>query len=140
MKLDQLYQEIILEHNRSPHNFHKMEGTTSIEAYNPLCGDRYTIYLEVKNNIVTRLSFTGEGCALSKASASIMTSMVEGTKIEKAKKMIEDLQRVAKGETLSEDLEEMLALSSVHKYPSRIKCVTLPWHGLKNLVIKRQEI
>ena len=139
MDLKQLYQDIILEHGKSPRNFGKCEKYThQAKGYNPLCGDKVEIFLKLNNEKkVENLTFEGSGCAISMASTSIMTELVKGKPLETAKKIIEAFLNMVKNtrEIKSEDLNEdqktkIMSLSGVKQYPMRVKCATLSWHTL----------
>ena len=133
--LNDLYQEILLEHNSKPRNFRKMEGATqSAEGFNPLCGDMITVFLAVSDGVITDVSFQGSGCAISRASASMMTQSVKGKTTQEAEEtfdafrlMMTDLNAELDYETLG-DLE---SLSGVIEFPTRIKCAVLAWHTLR---------
>ena len=133
--LNDLYQEILLEHNSKPRNFRKMEGATqSAEGFNPLCGDIITVFLAVSDGVITDVSFQGSGCAISRASASMMTQSVKGKTTKEAEEtfdafrlMMTDLNAELDYETLG-DLE---SLSGVIEFPTRIKCAVLAWHTLR---------
>ena len=130
--LRELYQQVILDHNRSPKNFHEMEDATrSVEAYNPLCGDHYTVYLKMEGEKIGAMSFKGAGCAISKASASVMTSLVRGKSREEVMQMFEDFHRLVTGEIDGEGelerLGKLAAFGGVSEFPARVKCAILPW-------------
>ena len=133
--LSDLYQEILLEHNSKPHNFRNMEeATQSAEGFNPLCGDMITVFLSVSDGVINDVSFQGSGCAISRASASMMTQSVKGKTTREAEKtfeafrsMMTDLDAELDYDTLG-DLE---SLSGVIEFPTRIKCAVLAWHTLR---------
>ena len=133
--LNDLYQEILLEHNSKPHNFRKMEeATQSAEGFNPLCGDMITVFLDVSDGVINDVSFQGSGCAISRASASMMTQSVKGKTTQEAEEtfeafrlMMTDLDAELDYDTLG-DLE---SLSGVVEFPTRIKCAVLAWHTLR---------
>jgi len=133
--LNDLYQEILLEHNSKPRNFRKMEGATqSAEGFNPLCGDMITVFLDVSDGVITDVSFEGSGCAISRASASMMTQSVKGKTTQEAgetfdafRLMMTDLNAELDYDILG-DLE---SLSGVIEFPTRIKCAVLAWHTLR---------
>lgn len=131
-----LYQQVILEHNRKPRNFHAMEGAShKAEGYNPLCGDHLWVYLKVDaNGVIIDISFEGNGCAISKASASMMTSSLKGEHISHAKDLFTQFQKLLKGElnpeTDNHELGKLKIFSSIWQYPSRIKCAGLAWHAM----------
>lgn len=132
--LNELYQEVILDHNKSPRNFKKLENPTStIEGFNPLCGDHYTIELKIENNIITDIGFSGAGCAISKSSASIMTSSVKGKDILFAKELFSKMIELFTGKNLNQNFtenESLASFSGVSEFPARVKCASLPWHTL----------
>ncbi len=133
--LQELYQEIILDHNSRPRNYRAIEACThKADGNNPVCGDEVTIFLIVKDNIVKDVSFQGEGCAISKASSSLMTKKVMGKTVNEARKIILDVNKILTGNNDQEiDLDEsgdLAALAGVRKFPARIKCATLAWHTL----------
>ncbi len=134
--LQELYQQVILDHNKAPRNFSVLEGADRvIEAYNPLCGDRYTIYMNVLDNRVTALHFTGGGCAISKASASIMIQEVTGRTLKEAEAIFQTFQQLVTLDSgLEADLEthgRLAALAGVRVFPARVKCATLAWHAMR---------
>lgn len=133
--LSELYQNVILEHNRSPRNYRTMEGADrQAEGNNPLCGDRLTVWLKVADGVITDVSFQGLGCAISRASASLMTAAVKGKPVEEVEGMFERFHRLVTGTTAvgeSETLGKLAVFSGVSAYPTRVKCASLPWHTLK---------
>lgn len=133
VRLDDLYQEVILDHNRRPRNFRIIEGGRQAEGFNPLCGDRLTVYLRVADGVITDVSFQGSGCAISKASASMMTEIIKGKTIAEAEALFGRFQRMitAPPDGQSEPLGKLTALSGVRQFPIRVKCASLPWHTLK---------
>jgi len=143
MDLKELYQDIILEHGKSPRNFGKCEKYThQAKGYNPLCGDKVQIYLKLnEGDKVEDLSFEGSGCAISIASTSIMTELVKEKSVESAKKIVIDFLNMIKktSEIKSKDLDEdekikIMSLSGVKQYPMRVKCATLAWHTLTSAI------
>ena len=139
--LDELYQSVILEHDRNPRNFRAIEGDRrEAEGYNPLCGDRVKVMVKVENGVVTDASFQGSGCAISKASASLMTEAVKGKAVDEIERMFEGFRdaltvRQPDGQTvrLPGRLE---ALRGVTRFPMRVKCATLAWHVLEESMSK----
>jgi nitrogen fixation NifU-like protein len=134
-ELKELYQEVILDHNKSPRNFRVMEDADKkIEGFNPLCGDHYIVYMKLKDGIVQDLSFTGSGCAISKASASVMSSIVKGKSVKEAELLFEKFHHLVKGEldseTNAESLGKLIAFAGVSEFPARVKCASLAWHTL----------
>ena len=134
--LQDLYQEIILDHNRRPRNFRKPEGANcNAEGFNPLCGDQLTLYLTVEDQEITDVGFQGEGCAISKASASMMTESIKGKTDAEAREVFNAFHRmITQGQTEDSDsdvLGDLEILQGVSEYPTRIKCATLAWHALQ---------
>jgi len=139
MDLKELYQDIILEHGKSPRNFGKCEGHNhEAKGHNPLCGDQVHIYLKIsKNQKVEELTFEGSGCAISIASTSLMTELVKGKSLDTATRIINEFLNMIKSgsEIKTKDLNEdqktkIMSLSGVKQYPMRVKCATLSWHTL----------
>jgi nitrogen fixation NifU-like protein len=148
MDLKELYQDIILEHGKSPRNFGKCEKYThEAKGYNPLCGDQVHVYLKLNNEKnVDNVTFEGTGCAISIASTSIMTELVKGKSSEVAKKIVMDFLNMIKNtqEIKSNDLDEdqkikIMSLSGVKQYPMRVKCATLAWHTLTSAIEEKKE-
>ena len=133
--LRDLYQEVILDHSKRPRNFHAIEGARKAEGYNPLCGDRETIYLLLEGDRVKDVAFQGTGCAISTASASMMTESVKGKTREEAEALFgrfHDLITGKNGDSQSgPELGKLEVFSGVREYPVRVKCATLPWHTLR---------
>jgi nitrogen fixation NifU-like protein len=139
----ELYQEIIMDHNRHPRNFRKMDDATyTMDGRNPVCGDHYKIYLKVENNIVTDVSFEGSGCAISKASASVMTQVIKGKSVEEAKHQFEIFHDIVTGkksvEDFDEDIHKIAVFAGVAEFPVRVKCASLSWHTM-NLALSKGE-
>tara|TARA_R110002074_G_scaffold170006_1_gene332176 strand:+ start:15521 stop:15967 length:447 start_codon:yes stop_codon:yes gene_type:complete len=134
--LRDLYQEVIFDHNRNPRNFRKMEDADrQIDGFNPLCGDRLTLFLKIDDGKITDASFQGQGCAISTASASLMTDIIKGQSEEEAQKLFELFHNMATGEHVEMDeLGKLAVLAGVCEYPARVKCATLPWHTLDALL------
>jgi nitrogen fixation NifU-like protein len=133
-ELQDLYQEVILDHNRRPHNFHSMNDGRKAEGYNPLCGDRLTVYLRVDDqNRIVDASFEGSGCAISKASASLMTDIVKGKTLEEANALFERFHRMVTSsvDTPVDDVGKLSVLAGVRQFPMRVKCATLAWYALR---------
>lgn len=134
-ELNELYQEMILEHNKSPRNFHLLaDATRKSEGFNPLCGDRLTLYLKLENNIIKDIAFQGSGCAISKASASMMTTAIKGKSKVEAETLIKEFRKMFSREAgLDYDarhLGKLAVFSGVSEFPARVKCATLAWHTL----------
>lgn len=130
MDLRDLYQEIILDHNRSPHNRRGMDGADmEAEGYNPLCGDRVTVRLKIDGDVVADAAFEGSGCAISTASVSLLTDAVKGKTIDEVRALFSKFHAAATGETEPDgSLGKLESLLGVRKYPARVKCATLAWH------------
>jgi nitrogen fixation NifU-like protein len=133
--LRELYQQVILDHNRNPRNFKELPNATrKVEGYNPLCGDHYTVFLQLDGETIREVTFTGNGCAISKASASVMSSTVKGKSRTEADRLFDTFHKLVTGENagLSEaELGRLAAFSGVSEFPARVKCASLPWHTLR---------
>ncbi|MDB4876996.1 MAG: system FeS assembly protein NifU family [Gemmatimonadetes bacterium] len=131
---DALYQEIILEHNRKPRNFREMpDANRTIEGRNPLCGDSLTLWLKLTDDAISDISFKGQGCAISKASASLMTAAVKGKTRAEAEEIFERFHRLVTGKMPEAEhaaMGSLRALGGVSKFPLRVKCASLAWHAL----------
>jgi nitrogen fixation protein NifU and related proteins len=136
------YQEVILDHNKRPRNFRVIADGRKAEGYNPLCGDRITVYLSLNNGVITDASFQGSGCAISKASASLMTDSVKGKTLAEAEALFERFQQMitAQSGTGVEDLGKLSVLAGVRQFPVRVKCASLAWHTLRAAAAARNEI
>ena len=132
--LDDLYQEVIMDHNRRPRNFRKPdEANREVEGFNPLCGDQLTLYLAVEGDIITDVGFQAIGCAISKASASMMTESVKVLSIGEAEKVFSEFHSMITQEDFDPDvLGDAELLQGVSRYPARIKCAALSWHALNS--------
>ena len=141
-ELQELYQEVILDHNRRPRNFRTIAGGRKAEGYNPLCGDRLTLYLRVDDAVITDVSFQGSGCAISKASASLLTESVKGKTIAQAEALFTRFQRMitAPVDAPLDDLGKLSVLGGVRQFPVRVKCASLAWHTLRAAVEARDEL
>lgn len=138
-ELKELYQQVILDHNKSPRNFRKMENSSSkAEGFNPLCGDHIDVFVLIEDNVVKDISFSGEGCAISKASASVMTSLLKGKTKEDAEKLFNkfhDLVTGKLGESIDiEDLGKLAVFAGVQEFPVRVKCASLAWHTMMSAI------
>jgi nitrogen fixation NifU-like protein len=135
--LGDLYQEVILDHNRRPRNFRVITGARCQEGYNPLCGDRVKVYVTVANGVLTDVAFEGIGCAISQASASLMTEALRGKPLAEALRLCEGFQDMvtAPHDEPAADLGKLSALAGVREYPSRVKCASLAWHALKAAIV-----
>lgn len=134
--LRELYQDVILEHSKAPRNYREIGGANrKVEGYNPLCGDRYTIYVDLENNSIRDISFQGSGCAISKASASMMTQSVKGKTKDQAEELFHSFHNLVTGQTPpnggTPDIGKLSVFSGVSEYPVRVKCATLAWHTLR---------
>ncbi|HTP80547.1 MAG TPA: SUF system NifU family Fe-S cluster assembly protein [Bacteroidota bacterium] len=139
-----LYQEVILDHNRYPRNYRAMpDATQSLEGFNPLCGDRYTIFVKLRDGIIEDISFLGAGCAISKASASVMCSVLKGKSVEDAEELFGRFHRLVTGQedaTQHEaELGKLAAFGGVSEFPMRVKCASLAWHTMKGVIESRSE-
>ena len=135
--LRDLYQELIVDHNKNPRNYGVLaDANRRAEGYNPLCGDKVTVYLHVDGDRITDVSFEGAGCAISTASASLMTQAVKGKTVAEAEQLFEAFHAMVTGQDTSEEtadrLGKLAVLAGVREYPSRVKCATLAWHTLHN--------
>jgi nitrogen fixation NifU-like protein len=133
-ELRELYQEMILDHHRKPRNFRKLEDANrTAEGYNPLCGDKITLYLNVENGVIKDAAFQGTGCAISRAAASMMTGSVIGKPELEAEALFRRVRAMLSGEPNgnARDLGKLSVFAGVRDFPSRVKCATLPWHALQ---------
>jgi nitrogen fixation NifU-like protein len=130
-----LYQDLILDHNRAPQNYRAMENANRrVEGHNPLCGDKLTVWLRMEGDRIEDASFQGSGCAISRASASMMTAAVKGKTRQEAEELFERFRRMVTGSHNSSEaqsLGKLVALAGVSEYPVRVKCASLSWHALK---------
>jgi nitrogen fixation NifU-like protein len=132
--LNELYQEVILDHNRRPRNYRRLEGASHhAEGYNPLCGDRVTVFVQIDGDRIADVAFEGSGCAISKASASLMTDRVKGATVAEARDLFERFHRMVTtpADEAVEELGKLSALAGVREFPVRVKCASLAWHTLK---------
>jgi nitrogen fixation NifU-like protein len=131
--LRDLYQEVILDHNKRPRNFRVIEPCSHhADGYNPLCGDKVTVYLEIQDDVIKDVAFQGSGCAISTASASLMTEALKGKAVADVEDLFQDFHDVVTGTAEpSPKLGKLAILSGVCDYPSRVKCATLAWHALR---------
>jgi nitrogen fixation NifU-like protein len=139
--LRELYQELIFDHNRNPRNFHEIpDANRCAEGYNPLCGDQLTVYLQVEGDVVADASFVGHGCAISTASASLMTEAVKGKPIAEVQALFNDIHAMLT-DTRPEgrDFGKLEVLSGVREFPARVKCATLAWHTLHNAIANARD-
>jgi len=138
--LRSLYEEVILDHNRKPRNYLHKPASTNRHAhgYNPLCGDEFTVHLHVEDGVIKDVGFEGAGCAISTASASLMTESIKGKPVAEAERLFHGVQDLLTQDGSADTLGKLQVLSGVREYPSRVKCATLAWHtlhaALKNAV------
>ncbi len=142
--LRELYQEVILDHSKRPRNFQKLEGANRrAEGYNPLCGDQITVYLRVEDDVIRDISFQGSGCAISKASASMMTTALKGKTTTEAESLFKAFHQMVTSDHSapfdSPELGKLAVFSGVHEFPVRVKCATLAWHTLHAALSGRGE-
>ncbi|HEY4307168.1 MAG TPA: SUF system NifU family Fe-S cluster assembly protein [Gemmatimonadaceae bacterium] len=138
MSTEALYQEIILEHNRKPRNFREMDvSDRKIQGRNPLCGDELTLWMKLDGDAITDVSFKGQGCAISKASASLMTAAVKGKTRAEAEQLFDQFHKLVKGElgeAEQKSLGSLRAFAGVAKFPNRVKCASLAWHAMHSAI------
>lgn len=134
--LTELYQQVILDHNKKPRNYRKLEDPTrTVEGLNPLCGDQLTLYVDLAGDRIADIGFQGSGCAISRASASMMTDSLKGKTIAEAEALFEDVHRMLttdrSQEVNTDGLGKLAVLSGVREFPTRVKCASLSWHALR---------
>ncbi|MDP7034071.1 MAG: SUF system NifU family Fe-S cluster assembly protein [Planctomycetota bacterium] len=139
-----LYQQVILDHNRKPRNCGALEGHThTCHGHNPLCGDDYTVYLKVTNEQIEQVTFEGNGCAISKASASMMTQSLQGKNIDQAQALFEEFHQMVLGNLDAESTETQLGklkiFQGVRAFPSRVKCASLSWHAMHTALTQKED-
>jgi nitrogen fixation NifU-like protein len=144
-ELQELYQDVILDHNRRPRNFRSLERARKAEGFNPLCGDHFTVYLRVDDGVIADVGFQGSGCAISKASASLMTESVKGKTAADATALLERFQRMIMSSPDSPPVDQahlgkLAALAGVRHFPARVKCASLAWHTLRAALDSREEV
>jgi nitrogen fixation NifU-like protein len=140
--LRDLYQEVILDHNRRPRNFYALpDASHRAEGYNPLCGDRVTLYVKLEGDVISDMAFEGSGCAISKASASLMTDALKGRTLQDARALFVRFHRMVTTPTDQpvEDLGKLSALAGVREFPVRVKCASLAWHTFR-AAMEREEL
>jgi nitrogen fixation NifU-like protein len=140
--LTDLYQEVILDHNRRPRNFHAIaDASHQAEGYNPLCGDRLTLYLKLEGDMIADVGFEGAGCAISKASASLMTDAIKGQSVPDACALFQRFHRMVTTPVDEgvEDLGKLSALAGVREFPVRVKCASLAWHTFRAALDGKQK-
>ena len=132
--LRDLYQEVIFDHNRNPRNFRVMaDANRQVEGFNPLCGDRLTLYLKIADQVIADASFQGSGCAISTASVSLMTEIIKGKTEAEADALFQQFHQITTGKSEAVQLEaigKLAVLAGLREYPARVKCATLAWHTL----------
>ena len=141
-ELTDLYQEVILDHNRRPHNFRVIgDANAKQEGYNPLCGDRLTLYLTLEGDLIKDVAFQGSGCAISKASASLMTDALKGKTVGEARHMFDEFHAMITSDPgiPAPDLGKLSVFAGVREFPTRIKCASLAWHTMKAAVAHEGE-
>ena len=137
MDITDLYQEVILDHSKNPQNFGILnQYTFTAEGNNPLCGDSLTVYVNIENNVISDVSYRARGCAISIASASIMSKIIKGKTIEEVDILFDKFHRLCMGEDIEEDedTEILQVLSGVSKFPTRVKCATMSWHAMREAI------
>jgi len=142
-ELDELYQEVILDHNKSPRNFRVIENADrKAEGFNPLCGDHVTVYLRLRDGLIEDISFRGSGCAISKASASIMTAELKGKNESDAEELFDKVHKMLTGDGVDggQSLGKLTVLSGVSKFPARVKCASLAWHTMNSALKGGSEV
>jgi nitrogen fixation protein NifU and related proteins len=141
-ELQELYQDVILDHNRRPRNFRALDPARSAEGFNPLCGDHFTVYARVEDGTIADLGFQGSGCAISKASASLMTESLKGKSAADATALLERFLRMITSppDRPVADLGKLAALAGVRQFPARVKCASLAWHTLRAALDSREEV
>ncbi|MXZ70047.1 MAG: SUF system NifU family Fe-S cluster assembly protein [Acidobacteria bacterium] len=142
-ELRDLYQEVILDHNRNPHNFRELDGADRhADGHNPLCGDRLAVYVNLDGEKIVDVSFIGSGCAISKASASLMTDAVRGKTLSEARELFQQFLTLVTDDAADADgagLGKLAVFAGVRDYPTRVKCASLAWHTLRAAVDDRHE-
>ncbi len=144
-ELSELYQQVILDHNKKPRNFRKLETANyTAEGYNPLCGDHLTVYLNLEDDLVREVGFEGSGCAISKAAASMMTQAIKGKSKEQAENLFKEFHSMVTGELDAETEENSLGnlkiFAGVREFPVRVKCATLPWHTMHAALNQQEQV
>jgi nitrogen fixation protein NifU and related proteins len=129
--LNDLYQQVILDHCKKPRNFHELSGATcSAQGHNPLCGDQLKLYLVMEGNLIKDISFVGSGCCISKASASLLTDSVKGKTRGEVQQMFERVHEMVTTGQAPGDVGKLAVFAGVHKFPARVKCAILAWHAV----------
>ena len=143
-ELQELYQDMVIDHNNRPRNYRKLEGASrTVEGYNPLCGDKIILYVRLEDDLIADIGFQGSGCAISRASSSMMTEGVKGKSKAEAKEIFDAFhQMITRGPGMDFDIErvgDLGILSGVSEFPARVKCATLSWHTLHSALEGREE-
>jgi len=141
-ELQELYREVILDHNRHPRNFGALDPVDrTVDGVNPLCGDKMTLYVKLDGNRIEDIRFQGTGCAISVASSSLMTERVKGMSVNDSLDLYTEIHDMLTGEQeeLPDNLEKLAALAGVREFPSRVKCASLAWHALKTALTGKNE-
>lgn len=142
--LRHLYQEVILDHSKAPRNFHELTNSRHAEGYNPLCGDRLTLYLQLEGDVVRDAAFQGSGCAISTASASMMTEALKGKTVQEVEELFKKFHDMVTTcpmtEPNTEGLGKLAVFAGVREFPTRVKCATLAWHTLQSACENREEV
>ena len=144
-ELSELYQQVILDHNKKPRNFRKLDTANyTAEGYNPLCGDQLTVYLNLEDDLVKDVAFEGSGCAISKAAASMMTQALKGKSKAQAENLFNEFHSMVMGELDEETQENSLGnlkiFAGVREFPVRVKCATLPWHTMHAALQQQDQV
>lgn len=142
--LSELYQQVILDHNKRPRNYQKLDDAAQkAEGYNPLCGDQLTVYLQMDGDVIRKIGFQGLGCAISKASASLMTDSVKGKTKAEAEALFQKVHKMLTGEpsarTADTEVGKLAVFAGVCEFPARVKCASLAWHTLRAALEDRPE-
>ena len=138
--LNDLYQQVILDHSKSPRNFRKLEGANrTAQGNNPLCGDNYTIYVLMDGDVIKDISFQGSGCAISKASASLLTESLKGKTKAEVKALFDKVHEMVTIGSSNDGVGKLAVFAGVHKFPARVKCAILPWHAVMAAAEGKQE-
>ena len=142
--LRELYQEVIVDHNKNPRNFHKLTACShQAQGYNPLCGDQIALYLDIKDNKIVDVGFQGAGCAISTASASLMTEIIKGKTLAEAQTLFVDFHSLVTGNEVPDkhtNIGKLTVLAGVKEYPARVKCATLAWHAFHAALQGKQDM
>ncbi len=140
MDIKDLYRELIIDHNKNPKNFGEMRGADfHAEGINPLCGDKYGVFIKLEDGNITKITFRGSGCAISKSSASMMTESIKGKSKKEALELFENFRAMLGGDS-KKDLGKLSVFQGVHDYPSRVKCASLPWFTMNAAINKKNNV